>query len=778
MNLRMIMVYSRPVTPMIVGLCLGIALSLILAPFMDEDCQMNVLDVETGRNVRKTNSIIENDKPVVEESQATDDDFEPHLIQDKPKHPSGYNKKFVRPRYTSTELGIREKLFIGVLTSRETIGTLGVAINKTVSHYVSKLVFFMDKRGASLPSGMSIVSFSDDRPNLKPFHMLKYIGDHYINTFDWFMFIPDTTYIRGEKIFDMMSHISITNDLHFGLPVAKEGSFICNLDYGLIVSQSILSKVISSLDWCSKNTVSGTTSDNIGKCILHASGKACTNQRGNKKFTIYSSPGLDKSLDISFLQKSHGFNEAITVYRMKDELASYRLHRHFCELALNESKVELEKTKDDIIRMSYSAPGGRASATWPIGIPPPFKPKTRFDVIRWDYFTETQIFLENDFSNVKPLTGVHKLDVDDVITTSLKRLNEKYGDIYNFGRLVNGYRRFDPTRGMEYTLDLTVKEKFGKSTEIHKRVHLVRPLSQVEIVPMPYVTENTRVNLILPVSAEDRDGVVSFLDSYAHTCLDSGDNTNLFIVFIYNPQDPIDKDDIFAVLKSMITYYENKYQNGARIAWTSIHSSSPNPEFIVMDAVSKKFPPQSLFLICSVGMELAIEFLNRVRMNTISGWQAFFPIGFYQYKPNLIYDETPYPTTIEINKNVGHFDNNLYEQASFYNSDYQYARKTISDSVISKIEMYDMFIKYHHLHVFRAIEPALKHRFRERHCKPTLTETAYKRCLKSIATGLASRSQLALLIFEEQRKVDKLQIDIKHRQHDPNVELMKPDMLK
>jgi len=49
-------------------------------------------------------------------------------------------------------------------------------------------------------------------------------------------------------------------------------------------------------------------------------------------------------------------------------------------------------------------------------------------------------------------------------------------------RLVNGYRRFDPQRGMEYILDLELNvlvEKENEQIEISHRVNLLRPLSQV-----------------------------------------------------------------------------------------------------------------------------------------------------------------------------------------------------------------------------------------------------------------------------------------------------------
>ena len=364
------------------------------------------------------------------------------------------------------------------------------------------------------------------------------------------------------------------------------------------------------------------------------------------------------------------------------------------------------------------------------------------------------------------MSGVDKEDVQDILKVSMTKLNEKYNNIFTYRRLVNGYRRFDPLRGMEYKLDLALQEK-PKDIEVIKRVNLVRPLSYVEMIPMPYVTENVRVNMVLPVTFNIREGVVSFLDSYAHTCLDSGDNANLFVVFIYDKlQYKNTREDDFAVLKSMISYYESKYMNGARIAWTAIQSSSPT-QFTIMDAISKKFQPEALLLLCTVGMQLSIDFLNRVRMNTIVGWQVFFPIGFWTYKPNLVYSEKPYPTTIEVSPSSGHFDTMIYDHASFYNSDYMKARKDMASSQkgLKVPDLYDMFLKHHNLHVFRAVEPALLVHYKEHVCSPSLEEEAYSRCLVSRSRGLASRSQLAMLIFEHQQKVDQGQMKVMKEQN-------------
>ena len=43
---------------------------------------------------------------------------------------------------------------------------------------------------------------------------------------------------------------------------------------------------------------------------------------------------------------------------------------------------------------------------------------------------------------------------------------------------------------------------------------MLRPLSQVEIIPMPYVTEATKVNIILPVTVHEAEALSKFLSVY------------------------------------------------------------------------------------------------------------------------------------------------------------------------------------------------------------------------------------------------------------------------
>jgi len=231
--------------------------------------------------------------------------------------------------------------------------------------------------------------------------------------------------------------------------------------------------------------------------------------------------------------------------------------------------------------------------------------------------------------------GIDREDVMDIINISLSHLNRN-GSVYEFRRVVNGYRRFDATRGMDYVLDMALTEHIdGHSSAVVKRLGVLRPLGDVEIVPVPFVTENTRVHLILPVAVGDRDVVLAFLDSYVRVCVNAGDNADLLVVLLY-PDVQFDDatgddDDIYAVVKSTIAFYESRFAHSdARISWVSVihdsavtgsHAAVTAP-FIVIDSVMRRFPAEALVFFCSVGMELSVELLNRVRMNTIIGFQV------------------------------------------------------------------------------------------------------------------------------------------------------------
>ena len=241
MVFRRVSFYLRPFLPVILGLIFGLALSSVIGPFLDTDEQcapagksVNLGQVVGGKEKKSSDENIDSVKNL---DYGDSDDFEPRIRTQEKVETKASPKKVLRPRYASTELEIKEKLFVGVVTSRETVDTFGTAVNKTLAQFVPKIVFFMNTRGPELPAGLSVVIFSNEDSSLVPYHMLKYIQDHYKETFDWYFLVSDETYTRGEKLFDMVNHMSISRNVYIGAPIADQNGAYCSLDGGILISR-------------------------------------------------------------------------------------------------------------------------------------------------------------------------------------------------------------------------------------------------------------------------------------------------------------------------------------------------------------------------------------------------------------------------------------------------------------------------------------------------------------------------------------------------------------
>lgn len=138
-------------------------------------------------------------------------------------------KKLIRPRYYSTELGIREKLFLGVLTSPEQIEDRTTALNKTIAHLVDKVKYFMSayKYKTSQFSLGNIVGFTDKRDSLRVFHVIKYIADGFSQNYDYFFLMKDSLYVNARTLKYIVNKISVSQHVYMGTRIPD--STFCSL---------------------------------------------------------------------------------------------------------------------------------------------------------------------------------------------------------------------------------------------------------------------------------------------------------------------------------------------------------------------------------------------------------------------------------------------------------------------------------------------------------------------------------------------------------------------
>lgn len=189
---------------------------------------------------------------------------------------------FSRAKYISTELGIRERLFVGILTSKSTINTLGVAVNRTISHHLDTVVFFTGMRNRKVPRGMFVVTHGDERLIWNIFQTIKYILEHYVHEYDWFYLAQDDTYTEADRIKQLVAHLSIDRELYMGSPEEfiggeMEGRY-CYGGFGYILSRALLLRLKPFLENCRNDILSARPDEWLGRCIIDYANTNCVDE--------------------------------------------------------------------------------------------------------------------------------------------------------------------------------------------------------------------------------------------------------------------------------------------------------------------------------------------------------------------------------------------------------------------------------------------------------------------------------------------------------------------
>ena len=207
------------------------------------------------------------------------------------KDPHEIDKRVVRKKYLKDELHVPESLYIGVMTAAKFIKTRATTVHDTWGHYAPKIQYFTAEN-TTVQSPLPIVKLQKVEdvypPIIKAFRMLRYIYDHHINDFKWFMRADDDVYVRVPQMIEFLSTLDYNQDLYIGSPglgIKEDVDIIkfyphenfCMGGSGVVFSQALLRKLGPILDDCLKNVCITKIEDvEIGRCISRKLGIQCT----------------------------------------------------------------------------------------------------------------------------------------------------------------------------------------------------------------------------------------------------------------------------------------------------------------------------------------------------------------------------------------------------------------------------------------------------------------------------------------------------------------------
>ncbi|XP_063707843.1 chondroitin sulfate glucuronyltransferase [Culicoides brevitarsis] len=684
-------------------------------------------------------------------------EFEPQVnLAGKPMQAKKTAKNIVRPRYYSSELGIREKVFVAVLTKVDTINTVSPAFNKTTAHLVNRIKFFINADSVNVNIKMkNIVGFTDTRDNLRTYHVLKYIADNYITDYDYFFLVPDTSYVNARSLVEKLEKISVSSDIYMGTVESPgsssyedgaEASRYCDINAGIVLSNSVVKKIRANLDWCVRNAAqSNRHSVNLGKCIKYSTTEIqeCQTTWQNVTVGSYRLNNYKIYRDLHYLRMEKAFNEAVVVHPITNPDDFYLLHTYFTRVNLENLREKMSRNLEEYENVKLGhLPDSLLEKHWPIGVPESKPAETRHDLISWDFLNETHIFMWNAETNVKELPLPDKQDIDKILNRTVSYALKKYPELI-YDNVHSIYRKFDPVRGMDYILHLNFVRRDSNLHSITKSFEISKPLGSVEIISSPYVTESTKIQLIIPVFEQHIDEAIEILSRYESICLTTQENTYLTIVFLYQPTSPnTGPADIFASVKQKIVNLKEKYK-ASSLGWYSIRSpvklstrkmytSMYGPSEIVslgvIDLALRKTGLDSIILMMPNDARFRVDFLNRVRMNTIAGFQVYSPISVSNY-PCKFTQFCRDCDSCDVSQANGYFDSQNFDILAFYGKDYVEARKKLESKVPvvkqdrdiqllvdlkqepeDKVEgVIDIFLKSPlDIHILRAIEPNLR----------------------------------------------------------------------
>lgn len=123
-------------------------------------------------------------------------------------------------------------------------------------------------------------------PQKKSFMMLKYMHDHYLDKYEWFMRADDDVYIKGDKLEHFLRSLNSSEPLFLGqtgLGTTEEmgklalepGENFCMGGPGVIMSREVLRRMVPHIGECLREMYTTHEDVEVGRCVRRFAGVQC-----------------------------------------------------------------------------------------------------------------------------------------------------------------------------------------------------------------------------------------------------------------------------------------------------------------------------------------------------------------------------------------------------------------------------------------------------------------------------------------------------------------------
>ncbi|XP_029941389.1 chondroitin sulfate synthase 3 [Salarias fasciatus] len=701
-------------------------------------------------------------------------------------------------------------LYVGVMTAKKYVGSRAVAAYQTWAGSIpGKVEFYSSSGSGSVPVSvpLPVVSLDgvDDSypPQKKSFMMLKYIHDHYLDQYEWFMRADDDAYIRGEKLESFLRSLNSSKPHYLGqtgLGMAEEvgrlalepGENFCMGGPGMIFSREVLRRMVPYIGTCLREMYTTHEDVEVGRCVRRFGGTQCVWSYEMQQL-FYENYEHNKK---GFIEELHSrkIHNAITLHPNKNPAYQYRLHGFLLSREISRLRYRTISLHREGLAMSRLSDTEVLWEDQQLGAPPSYmryRPDDRNNVISWNFLTGRHVYaaVENKMAR-QSLGNLLRTALEDVVLQVMEMINENSktrGRVIDFKEIQYGYYRVDPMHGAEYILDLLLlyKKHKGRKITVPVRRHAYlqqsfsRPFfaenEEIDVAELvaainsesqslsflsnslkflsPFqFYESTRemweqnqrqVNVLVPLSGR-YDTLVRFMENFEKVCLVPKQNVKLSVILVDGEGSQSSRKQV-----ELMEDYSRKYPRAdlAVIPMTGNFSRG-----LALELGSSQLHNDSLLFFCDVDLLFSADALQRCRDNTAQGRQAYFPVVFSQYNPKIVYGEKP-PTNSKfvLTKKSGFWRDYGFGIACIFKSDLLRTGGFDTSILGWGLEDVDLFTKVINsgLKVVRSQEPGIVHVYHPVHCNASLEQKQQKMCVGSRASTFASAMQLAELWLEK-----------------------------
>lgn len=184
-------------------------------------------------------------------------------------------------------------VLVGVMTAKVFLKTRAVAAYNTwVTSIPGKVIFFSSEGSEAVaPPDLPVIGLPgvDDSypPQKKSFMMLKYMHDHFLDDYRFFMRADDDVFIKGETLAKLLHAINSSRALFIGqaglgnkeeygqLQLGGRQNF-CMGGPGMILTAATLRRVVPHMGQCLNNLLTTHEDVELGRCIARYAKVSCT----------------------------------------------------------------------------------------------------------------------------------------------------------------------------------------------------------------------------------------------------------------------------------------------------------------------------------------------------------------------------------------------------------------------------------------------------------------------------------------------------------------------